>query len=175
MQEGIEPEAGGHDLTILVDTEDPETEELHIFLPGNVPPHIKGDGLLPLGLLTEIVTCLEKEIDQPQVEVKLEPGEFFIAAELAVIPFEISGTVVEVNNTTREITLDGERTIQVYPFATVIDENSSLVGIEGIEIDDDTITTITSHGLESCDYDITQISFVISVQEEAAVVVVVPQ
>ena len=162
--EAIEPEAGGNELTIRVDTEDPEAEELHIFLPGNVPPHIKGDGLLPLGLLMEMIECENR----PQVEVKLAPGEFNIAAEFAVVPFELTGTVEEDEDAsddliTLDMGLDEKLTIQVYRYATILDENVSLVGVEEIEIGD----TITSHGLESCNDDVTQISFVISVQGEA--------
>jgi len=159
--EAIEPEAGGYDLTILVDTEDADAEELHIFLPGNVPPHIKGDGLLPLGLLMEIVECENR----PPVEVKLAPGEFNVAADLAVVPSEITGTVEEDADAsddliTLEMGLDEMATIQIYGYATILDADSSLVGIEDLGLG----YIITSHGLESCSDDVTQISFVISVQ-----------
>jgi len=163
--EAIEPEAGGHDFAILVDTDDVDAEPLHIFLPRNVPPHIKGDGLLPMGLLMEMVECENR----PPVEVKLAPGAFNVAAELAVVPFDITGTVEEDADADDDlITLDVDDseediTIQVYDYATILDENVSLVGIEALEVGD----TITSHGLEPCDGDITQISFVISVQGEA--------
>ena len=49
----ISPEAGGSDLTLDIDTDGPEVEEVHVFLPGNVLPHIKGDGLIPLDLLRD--------------------------------------------------------------------------------------------------------------------------
>jgi Domain of unknown function (DUF4382) len=162
----MEPEAGGHQLTVRMDTDDSEPDDVSIFLPGNVWPHIKGDGLLPLGMLSEIVAC----DNRPPVEIKLEPGELNIAEKLAVIPFEITGTVLEDADPTDDLIalavneMPDPVTIQTYTYATIIDENGSLATIQEIGEGD----TITSHGLESCRDDVTQISFVISIQGEPA-------
>ena len=103
MLHNIEPVTGGSDLTIHTNMDGQEYDVVNVFLPEDVPPHIKGDGLLPLGLLTEIVNCE----NWPQVEIKLEPGESNIAGELAVVPFELSGTVLEDGDSTDDlITLD---------------------------------------------------------------------
>jgi len=158
----IEPEADGNELTIKVDPDDAESPEIHVFLPHDVWPHIKGDGLLPLWLLTELVEC----DTQPLVEIKLNSDQQNVAAELAVVPFDLSGTVVAVNDPDDDLlTLDivgsdEDLTIEVFVFPTILDENSSLVGFGEIAVGD----TIVTHGLASCDEGIAQIAFVLSIQ-----------
>lgn len=166
----IEPEADGHELTVLVDPDDPESAEVRVFLPHDVWPHIKGDGFLPLWLLAELVECGS----QPFVEIKLDPESENVAAELAVVPFDLTGVVIadaDPDDDLFILEIDGLVpdesefvTIQVSTFPTILDENGSLVDFGDVAPGD----TIVSHGLESCDDGIAQIAFVMSVQAAAS-------
>lgn len=160
---GIEAIEGGNVLTLDINPDDTGEGEIEIFLPQKVLPHIKGDGRLPMSLLMDLVACEDK----PQVEITVETEESSTASELAVVPFELSGEVIEgevVNDNLITVDIEGSNgniTIRVFEFVTIIDQNGSLISIEDIVPGD----KIVSHGLELCDDDATQFSFVISVGE----------
>jgi hypothetical protein len=151
MLVAIEPpqEGDGKVLIVQTDPDEGDPEEVAIFLPAGVYPHIKGDGIIPLDMMEDLLGC-----QGLPVEVKFDPEAKMTATDVAVLPMKVSG-VVAPDPDDQLIPVDVEDqdvnvNVKVSSFTTLLqfdkdeDEISPLSGV--IEEGDE----ITSFGLEDC-------------------------
>ena len=151
MLVSIESGAEGSLLTVQTYPEEGDPVDVAIFLPLNVYPHIKGDGLIPLEMLTGLLAC-----HSLPVEIKLDPENIMTAADLAVLPMKVNGMVKEVLDPDQGLILvdvddqDDDINILVPFYATLLymDGGNVLTSIqfEDIKAGDQ----IISFGLEDC-------------------------